>query len=218
MRRHLLLFVLIVGVVAGANSTSASGAPVRAHAATATTAKAAKAKRVKKCRTRTVRRGNGRVARVRRCVWVTPKRKRPSSSGTPVVTSAPVADPSGLRAAVRECANTERAKVGLPPLADDITLDRAAQGHAEDMAERGFFSHDTPEGRTPWDRIAAALLGATPFSVMGENIAMGFRDVDATCVGWMNSPGHRANILDPDFHLIGTAWVDGYAVQDFGSR
>lgn len=206
MRRHLLLFTLIVGVTAFAGSTSASGAPATAHASVA--------KKVRKCHTRTVRRGNGKVQRVRRCFRVTP---RPAKRGTTTSTT-PVADPSGLRAAIRQCANRERAKAGLPALAADVTLDRAAEGHAEDMAARHFFSHDTPEGRTPWDRIKAALQGAEPFMVMGENIAMGFADADATCVGWMNSPGHRANILDRDFTLIGTAWVDGYAVQDFGSR
>lgn len=121
-------------------------------------------------------------------------------------------------AGLRACANRERSKRGLPALKQDAALDRAAQRHAEDMAAKDYFDHQSKDGRSPWKRIAAALLGEKPFGSMGENIAMGYPDADATCDGWMNSPGHRANILRKTFTHIGVGWKDGYAVQDFGGR
>jgi uncharacterized protein YkwD len=85
------------------------------------------------------------------------------------------------------------------------------------MATRHYFDHATPEGLMPWDRIAATLGGETPFSTMGENIAEGFADAPSTCLGWMNSAGHRANILSGNFDAIGVGWAGGYAVQTFGA-
>jgi uncharacterized protein YkwD len=97
-------------------------------------------------------------------------------------------------------------------------LDVAAQAHALDMKVRGYFDHNTPGGQSPFDRIDALFNGINPFSWMGENIAKGFEDAASTCEGWMNSPGHRANILRPQFDSIGTGWVDSYAAQEFGGR
>lgn len=138
------------------------------------------------------------------------------SAPAPTTPEAP--STSALEQGVIDCANRERAARGIAALRIDPSLTRAAQGHAADMAQRGYFDHETPEGRTPWDRIKAALQGALPFRAMGENIAMGYRSAEATCTGWMNSPGHKRNILDPTFTLIGAGWVDGYAVQNFGDR
>jgi uncharacterized protein YkwD len=136
---------------------------------------------------------------------------------TPSTPAAAAPAPSALQTGVVDCANRERAKAGLPALAVDAALTRAAQAHAADMASRNYFDHYTPEGLSPWDRIAAALQGERPFQTMGENIAEGFATAEDTCVGWMNSAGHRANILNPDFTQIGAGWADGYAVQDFGA-
>jgi len=86
------------------------------------------------------------------------------------------------------------------------------------MAVRAFYSHTSPEGTQPWDRAAAA--GARHRSI-GENIACGQRSPAEVVDGWMNSPGHRANILKPDFTHIGIGFAGGgpagtYWTQLFG--
>ncbi len=190
------------------------------------------AKKKTVCKKRTVRTAAGKTRTVKRCWKVKVKvRKAPAAKPAASTPTAPAAAlppaPGGIRADLRECANRERRKVGLGPLGDDPALDAAAQAHALDMKQRNYFEHDTPGGKSPFDRIDAALvsLGSllgldrlSTFDWMGENIARGFADADATCEGWMNSPGHKANILRPQFDAIGTGWVDGYAVQDFGGR
>jgi uncharacterized protein YkwD len=177
------------------------------------------------CKKRVVRAASGKKRTVKRC-WKVRKTAKKASSTTLPASVAPPA-PGGIRAELRECATKERRKVGLGPLSDDPALDAAAQAHALDMKQRNYFEHETPGGKSPFDRIDAALvsLGSllgldrlSTFDWMGENIARGFADADATCAGWMNSPGHKANILRPQFDAIGTGWVDGYAVQDFGGR
>jgi uncharacterized protein YkwD len=115
--------------------------------------------------------------------------------------------------------NRERARAGLPPLAVDPLLARAAQAYSTDMAVRAFYSHTSPEGTQPWDRAAAA--GSTRRSI-GENIACGQRSAAEVVEGWMNSPGHRANILKPDFTHIGIGFAGGgpagtYWTQLFGA-
>ncbi|WP_066944130.1 CAP domain-containing protein [Streptomyces lushanensis] len=129
--------------------------------------------------------------------------------------------PDGLirtAAEVVALTNAERTAAGLRPLADDPRLASAAQAYSADMAARAFYSHTSPEGLAPWDRAAAA--GATHRGI-GENIACGQRDPREVVRGWMNSPGHRANILKPDFTHLGTGFAGGgpagtYWTQLFG--
>lgn len=113
----------------------------------------------------------------------------------------------------------ERRAAGLRPLAADPRLTAAAQDHSADMAGRGFYAHTTPEGSEPWDRAAAA--GAAHRGI-GENIACGQRTPAEVVRGWMNSPGHRANILKPDFTHLGVGYATGgpagtYWTQLFGA-
>ncbi|MFD5450341.1 CAP domain-containing protein [Streptomyces sp. NPDC127100] len=119
---------------------------------------------------------------------------------------------------VVELTNRERARAGLPGLAADPRLTAAAQAHSADMVARDFYSHTDPDGGRPWDRAAAA--GATRRTV-GENIACGQRSPADVVEGWMNSPGHRANILGADFTHIGVGLAGGgragmYWTQLFG--
>ncbi|MER7055650.1 CAP domain-containing protein [Streptomyces sp. NPDC000351] len=121
-------------------------------------------------------------------------------------------------AEVVDLTNRERAGAGLPALAVDARLTRAAQAHSADMVARDFYSHTDPDGGKPWDRAAAA--GATRRTV-GENIACGQRSPADVVEGWMNSPGHRANILKADFTHIGIGLAGGgrsgtYWTQVFG--
>jgi uncharacterized protein YkwD len=125
---------------------------------------------------------------------------------------------AGTASEVVSLTNAERAGAGLAPLVTDARLTAAAQAHSADMVARDFYSHTTPEGREPWDRAAAA--GATHRGI-GENIACGQRTPAEVVRGWMNSPGHRANILKPEFTHIGIGYATGsragtYWTQLFG--
>ncbi|MCA1217571.1 CAP domain-containing protein [Streptomyces sp. 8L] len=130
--------------------------------------------------------------------------------------------PEGLARLTAEVArrtDAERAAAGLGPLAPDPLLARAAQDHSADMAARDFYSHTDPDGREPWDRARAA--GARHRGV-GENIACGQRSAAEVVEGWMNSPGHRANILRPSFTHLGVGYATGsragtYWTQLFGT-
>lgn len=125
---------------------------------------------------------------------------------------------AGLAQQVLDLVNAEREKVGAAPLTFDQQATDAAKAHAEDMRARNFFSHNSPEGFTPDDRLAA--VKATGYSQTGENIALGQTTAAAVMTAWMNSPGHRANILNPNFtHLgIGVADPGPYWVQVFLRR
>jgi hypothetical protein len=98
-----------------------------------------------------------------------------------------------------ELVNRERAAAGLAPLAADPELTEVARRHSVDMFARGYFSHHTPEGKDPFDRIRAADVR---FRTAGENLALAPTLPDAH-TGLMNSPGHRANILRPQFGRVG---------------
>lgn len=101
--------------------------------------------------------------------------------------------------------NTERIKVGLPPLAFDNQLRDVARAHSQDMFTRGYFSHYTPEGLSPFDRMDNAGI---QYLTAGENLALA-PSTKLAMQGLMNSPGHRANILHPEFGKIGIGAIDG---------
>ncbi|MFE6157721.1 CAP domain-containing protein [Streptomyces sp. NPDC056486] len=120
--------------------------------------------------------------------------------------------------AVLRLTNAERTAAGLRPLAPDPLLTVAAQGHSADMVARAFYSHTSPDGGEPWHRASAA--GSTHRAI-GENIACGQRTPAEVVDGWMNSPGHRANILKPSFTHLGVGFAGGgsagtYWTQLFG--
>ncbi|PRY57712.1 CAP domain-containing protein [Glycomyces artemisiae] len=112
--------------------------------------------------------------------------------------------------------NDRRAENGCGDLARDSRLDTAARLHAEDMAENDYFDHTSQDGRTPTDRANAQGYEGG----VGENIAMGYPDAESVMEGWMNSEGHRANILNCGYDVIGIGAYDRdgtiYWVQMFG--
>jgi uncharacterized protein YkwD len=110
-----------------------------------------------------------------------------------------------LEAQMLDLVNKERVKEGLKPLAPDPELREVARRHSADMFQRGYFAHATPEGRSPFDRIREA--GYT-FRTAGENLALA-PTLTIAHTGLMNSPGHRANILQPQFGRVGIGIVDG---------
>lgn len=102
--------------------------------------------------------------------------------------------------------NVARAAHGLGPLTADRRLAAAAQAHNDDMVRRGFFAHESPDGATVADRVRAAGYA---YGVVAENIAAGQRTADEVVQGWMDSPGHRANILNRDVREIGVGYTEG---------
>ena len=143
----------------------------------------------------------------------------------------PRIDDGAASSVIHNATNEARAAAGLPPLARDARLDGIARGHAEDMAERGYFMHDSPEGLDPTDRAAAAgyacekRVGAVVWTGVGENIYMSGHAAYTVPVAagavdsWMDSPGHRQNILDGRYDRLGVGVAIGggdfYAVQNF---
>ena len=112
---------------------------------------------------------------------------------------------SDLESKMLDMVNEERIKAGLHPVKPDPELTMVARAHSQDMFARGYFSHNTPEGKDPFDRIRAAHVR---FITAGENLALG-RTLSICHKGLMNSPGHRANILRPAFGRLGIGILDG---------
>jgi uncharacterized protein YkwD len=123
---------------------------------------------------------------------------------------------AAAEAEVLKLVNEERAKVGCSAVAANSALRELAEDFSEEMAERDFFDHTDPSGATPWDRAEKA--GITDLG--GENIARGQATAAAVMEAWMNSPGHRANILNCDFKTLGVGVHFGaggpWWTQDFG--
>ena len=110
-----------------------------------------------------------------------------------------------LEARMLELINRERIRVGLAPLNADPELTEVARRHSIDMFARSYFSHITPEGRSPFDRIRS---GGIRYTAAGENLAIA-PTLSIAHTGLMNSPGHRANILRPAFGRVGIGIMDG---------
>lgn len=124
--------------------------------------------------------------------------------------------------------NLERRAQGLAPLKGESRLEEAAGAHAAEMANLDYFSHQSADGRSLGARLTAAGYA---YSTAGENIAAGYPDPEAVVQGWMNSAGHRANILNAAFRELGVGYVweagdlfpgpSGYGhywVQNLGAR
>ncbi len=114
--------------------------------------------------------------------------------------------------AVVTLVNDERAAQGCDPLRVDDRLTAAAQEHSEDMAARDYMAHESPEGEGPGDR--ARRHGYDAWGA--ENVAKGQRNADQVMDAWMNSPGHRANILNCGLVAIGVGEADNAWTQKFG--
>lgn len=122
----------------------------------------------------------------------------------PYTVSNPEVRPD-LEAEMITLVNNERKAVGLEPLEADVALREVARRHSADMFIRGYFSHITPEGLTPFDRIREAGIS---YLIAGENLALA-PTLHIAHNGLMNSPGHRANILRPQFGRIGIGIMYG---------
>ena len=110
-----------------------------------------------------------------------------------------------LEAQMLNLINKERTQRGLQPLQADEEMRAVARAHSRDMFARGYFSHYTPDGKDPFDRMKAAHVR---FRTAGENLALA-QTLSIAHHGLMNSPGHRANILNPAFGRVGIGIVQG---------
>lgn len=110
-----------------------------------------------------------------------------------------------LEAQMLVLVNAERRSAGLPPVQPDPKLTEVAREHSEDMFARGYFSHYTPEGKDLEDRLRNAHIG---YLTAGENLALA-PTLYTAHTGLMHSPGHRANILRPQFRRLGIGILDG---------
>ncbi len=148
---------------------------------------------------------------------------KPTEPAKPEPT-APIAEPTThvqqdntLSAYEREVValtNRYRAQYGLSPLTIDTHLSEIARMKSLDMHDKRYFDHNSPTYGSPFDMMKR--FGVT-YRTAGENIAMGYRTAQSVVDGWMNSPGHRANILNKSFTKIGVGYVaDGsYCTQMF---
>lgn len=150
---------------------------------------------------------------------VTPK-PTPVPTATPAPTASPSApastgatvQKSGFAAQVVDLVNQERAKAGLSALKTDAKLTTVADAKAKDMYNNNYFDHNSPTYGSPFDMMKQ--FGVT-YSYAGENIAMGQQSPTEVMTAWMNSPGHKANILNANFKSIGVAYFNGEWVQEF---
>lgn len=137
--------------------------------------------------------------------------RKPDTGGTVEISAV-----AQVEAEVLKLVNEERVAAGCSPVAANSALSKLARSFSQDMASRGYFDHTDPDGDTPWDR--AASLGIPDLG--GENIARGQATAEAVMNAWMNSPGHKANILNCDFKTLGVGvhLGDGgpWWTQDFG--
>jgi uncharacterized YkwD family protein len=108
--------------------------------------------------------------------------------------------------------NQERAKAGLQSLASDSSLSAMALVKAKDMYNNHYFDHTSPTYGSPFDMMKTYGIS---YSYAGENIAMGQRTPAEVMTGWMNSAGHRQNILSANYTKIGVAYYNGEWVQEF---
>ncbi|HLL69647.1 MAG TPA: CAP domain-containing protein [Micromonosporaceae bacterium] len=142
----------------------------------------------------------------------------PAKPRTTPARPAPNTAPAGAadqESAVLALVNAARAEVGCGPLAMDARLTAAARGHSADMANRNFFAHETPDKVGMAARVTKA---GYQWSAVAENIAMGQSDAAAVMKGWMNSPGHRTNILNCRYRHIGIGMVANSAGRRYWTQ
>ena len=108
--------------------------------------------------------------------------------------------------------NQERAKAGLQPLKSDTALTSVAMIKAKDMYNNNYFDHNSPTLGSPFDLMRSQGI---QYRTAGENIAKGQRTPEEVMNAWMNSDGHRKNILNASYTTIGVAYYNGVWVQEF---
>ena len=149
---------------------------------------------------------------------VTTKPSTPTTGSTSPSTT-PVTGLTADEAKAFQLLNADRAANGLPALKINMSLVRLAENYAQDMINRKYFSHYNPEGQSPFDRMTAAGIS---YRAAGENLAIN-TNVTAAEKAFMNSSGHRANILNANYTEVGVGVRTSpsgsvYVVQEFIKR
>ncbi|WP_416235432.1 CAP domain-containing protein [Paenibacillus campi] len=152
-------------------------------------------------------------------IWNTPSptaNAAVTDTGSYAYTAPRLATSSATSAAaatkVTKLVNQQRAKLGLKPLAVDSKLQKMAQIKAVDMANKGYFSHTSPTYGTPFKMMNTFGI---KYTYAGENIAKGQSSAAEVMNAWMNSKGHKANILNKQYTHIGVGFQNGVWVQEF---
>lgn len=114
-------------------------------------------------------------------------------------------DASSIQSEVLRLVNIERSKEGLSSLKLSNELSSVATKKSQDMADNNYFSHTSPTYGSPFDMMKQFGINYTS---AGENIAQGYNSAEAVMNGWMNSPGHKANILSSNFGTLGVGYVN----------
>ncbi len=152
---------------------------------------------------------------------ITTAAPKPSTSVTPEPSASPAstsnsgsADNESFEQQVLALVNEQRAEIGLSPLTLSTELSNVARAKSQDMSDNNYFSHTSPSYGSPFEMLKAFGIS---YRTAGENIAMGYATPQAVMNAWMNSAGHRANILNASFTQIGIGYVaDGnYWTQEF---
>ncbi len=141
-----------------------------------------------------------------------PSPTTPAPAPKPAPTTPAPTGPAAVRADILARTNAERAQVGCGAVHLDDRINAAAQAHSEDMLANNYFSHTGLDGSSFADRLRRAGY-PDPRS---ENIAMGYTNAASVMTGWMNSPGHKANILDCSAKAMGLGLAGTYWTQNFG--
>lgn len=144
-----------------------------------------------------------------------PVTSTPSTTPSQPSESAGTTEQSNFASEVVKLVNKERANVGLKPLTVHAKLTTVALDKAKDMSNNNYFSHTSPTHGSPFDMMKAYGIS---YGYAGENIAKGQRTPQEVMNSWMNSQGHRENILSPNFTMIGVGYYNGYWVQEFISE
>lgn len=114
---------------------------------------------------------------------------------------------------VLQYTNMIRKEAGCGPVSLDSSLVASSGGHAEDMVDRHFFDHTNPDGESPYQRMERAGFRGR---AAAENIAAGYKTAEDVMKAWMQSDGHRANILNCDYNRLGVGYDPGRIKQDYG--
>lgn len=129
---------------------------------------------------------------------------QPTTTATQPTKAAASSNVSDIERQVVVLVNQIRTSNGLKELKLNDSLASVARTKAEDMSNNGYFSHTSPTYGTPFDMIKASGI---KYSTAGENIAKGYKTAQAVVDGWMNSPGHKANILNASYTQIGVGYA-----------
>lgn len=152
--------------------------------------------------------------------YTPPTTNNTSSKDTTTVTTTPSQNTqftaNAMELEVIRLVNEERKKEGLAPFTHSPELSKVARAKSQDMADKNYFSHTSP---TYGDPFAMMKSFGIKYRTAGENIAKGYYSAESVVKGWMNSSGHRANILNPSFNKIGVGYVNAngttYWTQQF---